>query len=182
MFYSVRAQVELGKAEFHIFRQFCGIKIGICKAPMDTEGRRYGYARLMRHANGDSENRSTFNTDHAFRWLVVEPYDMKTGGGYCVDETGVVFKKTANGTYDHGDNEAVSGKLYEATALYNKPEADAEKHWIPMPADEAEKILALHDKKIPYDFIAITHKMFGFVESLNDKSWPIGVSGSSSEA
>ena len=104
---------------------------------MDTEARRAGYARLMRHANGNSEDRRSFNTDHAFRWLVVEPYDNKTGGGYCVDENGVVV-----------DRDAASSKLYEATALYNKPEADAEKHWVPVPTDEAEKTLALYGKSI----------------------------------
>lgn len=136
---------------------------------MDTEVRRAGYARLMRHANGNSEDRSSFNTDHAFRWLVVEPYDNKTGGGYLVDEYGMSVGKIADGiNYSPGHD----GKLYEGTALYNKPEADAEKHWIPVPAEEAEKALALHDKSIPYDFIAVAQKLFEIVEA----------SGSSSEA
>ena len=126
---------------------------------MDTRARRCGYAMLMRHANGKSEDRRFFNTDHAFRWLVVEPYDNKTGGGYCVDETGEVV-----------DRDAMYGKLYEATALYNKPEADAEKHWIPVSADEAEKTLAIHDKSIPYDFIATMQKMFNLVETASSSS------------
>tara|TARA_B110001452_G_scaffold4263_2_gene3945 strand:+ start:507 stop:893 length:387 start_codon:yes stop_codon:yes gene_type:complete len=125
---------------------------------------------LMRHANGSSEDRRSFNTDHAFRWLVVEPYDNKTGGGYCVDETGCVYHKTGNGTYDPIYVEACVGKLYEATALYNKPEADAEKHWIPVTADEAEKTLAIHDKSIPSDFIATTQKMFNLVETATSSS------------
>lgn len=159
MFCSACAQVQIGHAQFHIFRQCCGIKIGICKAPMDTEARREGYAKLMLHANGTGEGRKSFNADHPFRWLVVEPYDNATGGGFFIDDEGLAHSKTIATLSD-----SLSDSLHEATALYNKPEADAEKHWIRISAEEARETLTVHDKAIPYHFIAVMQKMCQLVE------------------
>lgn len=159
-------QVQLGMAEFRIYRQFCGIKIVLHKMPMDTESRREAYAQLMRHANGTSENRRFFNTDHAVRWMVVEPYDIKTGGGYFMDKDGVVYTKES---ISDEDGEAYqmykAGKLFEATAVYNKPEADAAKHWIPISEEEAKASFQKYGKAIPHDFIDVMYKLVAKCEA-----------------
>ena len=147
---------------------------------MDTEARREGYAKLMLHANGTSEGRKSFNADHPFRWLVVEPYDNATGGGFFIDDEGVAHSKKTIASLSDSD------ELHEATALYNKPEADAEKHWIRISAEEARETLTMHDKAIPHHFIAVMQSMCRLVEANHDALLPtkkkgLDDSGASSE-
>jgi hypothetical protein len=136
------ARVDAGSAAFRIFRQHCGIKIGVHLATMDTTSRRVRYAELMRNANGAPERRNAFNKDHTHRWIVVEPYDAAKGGGYRVDDAGGVHPADAMAAPHH------------ATAVYNKPVVDAEEHWVRISADEANKALEARGKCIPYVFIA----------------------------
>lgn len=104
---------------------------------MDTESRRIAYAKFLRESNGDPEGRAAFAPGQN-RWIVTEPYDAIEGGGYLTDDHACVYPK----------DEPFQGRYY-GTAVYNKPESDAEEHWLKITKEEAKASLAEHGKLLP---------------------------------
>jgi hypothetical protein len=134
---AVSAMILDGKAKLRVYKQHCGIKIGIKLAPMDTEERRIAYAKLLRESNGNLDGRASF-AEGPNRWIVTEPYDAESGAGYLHDDEGTIY----------GKDEFMQGR-YFGTAIYNKPEHDAELHWLKITYAEAMASLAEHGKLLP---------------------------------
>lgn len=133
-----------GKAELHIFSQACGVKIGVFRAPMAKREHRREYAKLLREANGASEERESFNMDAESRWILTEPYD--TNPGYFIDEERRVYDVGGEGRFP-------------ATAVYNKPDTDVGRDWIQITCARAVATLQEHGRKIPLDAIRILRRV-----------------------
>ena len=134
---AVSAMILDGKVKLRVYKQHCGIKIGIKLAPMDTEERRIAYAQLLRESNGAPDGRAAFAAGQD-RYIVTEPYDSIQGAGYLHDDEGTIY----------GKDETMQGR-YFGTAVYNKPASDAELHWLKITYAEAMASLAQHGKLLP---------------------------------
>ena len=128
-------------AEIHIYRRRRH-QDWSAQSPHGHAGAPHCARQLLKEASGKKENREKFNELAEFRWIVTEPYGDKPG--YLIDEHGAVFSV----------EEQAEGR-FAATAVYNKPESDAEKDWMEISYKEAMAALIKYNKTMPVDAICI---------------------------